>query len=93
MEAIVSINSKHGLRIEVSRRNQPNKSKLAMYKPLLHLYSHLKQLYISNKIECFSYKGRCVMCGCLCHVLRSLKEKLAWATDKWLWVYLKQLYH
>ena len=32
------------------------KSKLALYKLLLSL---LKQLYISNKTECFSHKGGC----------------------------------
>ena len=63
MAAIVSIDSRLGLRIEAHCRNQPNKSKLALYKPLLHFYSHLKQLYISNKTECFSYKGGCGVCG------------------------------
>ena len=57
MAAIVDIVSRCGLRIEVCRRNQTNKSKLALYKPLLRLYSHLKQPYISNKMERFSYKG------------------------------------
>ena len=33
---------------------------------------------------CFSYKGGCSMHGH--NVLRSLKEELAWATDKWLQV-------
>ena len=64
MVAIVRIVSRRGLRIEARHRNQPNKSKLALYKPLLRLYSHLKQLYISNKTKCFSYKGGCGMCGC-----------------------------
>ena len=57
MAAIVGIVSRRGLRIEVRRRNQANKSKLALYKPLLCLYSHLKQLYISNRTKRFSYKG------------------------------------
>ena len=59
MAPIVSIISRHGLRIEAHHRNQPNKSKLA---PLLYFYSYLKQLYISNKTKCFSYK-----CGCGMH--------------------------
>ena len=59
MAAIVGIVSRCGLRIEARRRNQPNKSKLVLYKPLLHLYSHLKQLYLSNKTKRFSYKGGC----------------------------------
>ena len=57
MAAIVGIVSRRGLRIEAGRRNQANKSKLAFYKPLLCLYSHLKQPYISNKTKHFSYKG------------------------------------
>ena len=61
--AIVGIDSRRGLRIEVHCRNQPNKSKVALYKPLLHFYSHVKQLYISNKTERFSYKGGCAVCG------------------------------
>ena len=57
MAAIVDIFSSRGLRIGGRRRNQPNKSKLVLYKPLLRLYSHLKQPYISNKAKHFSYKG------------------------------------
>ena len=59
MAAIVGIVSRHGLRIEARRINQTNKSKLALYKPLLRLYSHLKQPPISNKTKHFSYKGGC----------------------------------
>ena len=57
MAAIVGIVSRYGLRIKARHRNQANKSKLALYKPLLCLYSHLKQPYISNKTKRFSYKG------------------------------------
>ena len=63
MAAIVSIVSRRGLRIEARHRNQPNKSKLSLYKPLLCLYSHLKQPYISNKTKHFSYKGGCGVRG------------------------------
>ena len=42
MAAIVSINSGHGPRTVVHRRNKPIKSKPALYKPLLHFHSHLK---------------------------------------------------
>ena len=60
MTTVVSIVSRHGLRIEAHHRNQHNKTKLALYKPL---YCHLKQLYISNKTEHFNYKGGCdIMC-------------------------------
>ena len=32
-----------------------------LYKALIHCKSHYKQLYSSNKMVCFSYKGR--SCG------------------------------
>ena len=64
MAAIVGVVSRRGLRIEARRRNQPNKNKLALYKPLLCLYSHLKQPYISNKTKHFSYKGGCGVREC-----------------------------
>ena len=85
MATIVGIDSRRGLRIEVRRKNQTNKSKLVLYKPLLHFYSHFKQLYISNKTEHFSYKGGCDVCG---HThIEVFKRRAAWATDKWLWVF------
>ena len=55
MAAIVGMDSSPGLAIETHHRNPPNKSKLALYNPLLALV--IKQLYISNKMECFSYSG------------------------------------
>ena len=64
MAAIVDIVSRRGLRIGARRRKQSNKSKLVLYKPLLRLYSHLKQLYISNKTKRFSYKGVRGVRGC-----------------------------
>ena len=66
MATIVDIVSRRDLIIEVRHRNQPNKSKLALYKPLLHFYSHLKQLYISNKTEHFSYKDGYGVHGSTC---------------------------
>ena len=68
MVAIVSIVSRRGLRDEARRRNRPNKNKLALYKPLLYFYSHLKQLHmsLSNKTERFSYKGGFGMLGYTC---------------------------
>ena len=61
MEAIVSIISRYGFRNEAHCRNQPNKSKLALYKPLIHFYS---QLHISNNIEHFNRKGGCGVHEC-----------------------------
>ena len=55
--AVVGIISRCGLSIDMHHGNQPNKSKLELYKPSIHFSSHLKRLYISNKMECFSYKG------------------------------------
>ena len=67
MVNIVGINSRHGLRIDACHTNpgtnQPNKSELALYKPLIQCNSHLKQLYLSSKMECFSFKGECGVCG------------------------------
>ena len=40
MAAVVYIVSKHGLNIDVHRRNQPDKDKLAL---LINICSHLKQ--------------------------------------------------
>ena len=84
MAVIVGIVSRRGLRNKSHRRNKCNKRKLALYKPLLQCKSYLKQLYMSNKTERFSYKGGY---GCVgVHIPRRLKEELAWATDKWLQV-------
>ena len=41
-EAVVSINDRCGLRKEVHHRNLPNKSKLALCKPLLSLQESLE---------------------------------------------------
>ena len=61
MAAVVSIISSRGLSIDACCGNQPNKHKIALYKLSIYFNSSLKQLYISNKIECFSYKGESVM--------------------------------
>ena len=72
MAATVGIVSRRGLRIEACRRNQANKSKLVLYKPLICLYSRLKQPYISNRTKHFSYKGGRGMCG------RTRTEAFSW---------------
>ena len=63
MAALVSIISRHGLEIEAHCRNQPYKSKLALYKLLLLVLQLLEQVYKSNKMEKFSYKGGCGVLG------------------------------
>ena len=65
-------------------RNKPNKSKLTLYKLLLHFSSCLKQLQISNKTEHFSYRGGCVIHEHTC--IKALKEELGLTTDKRLHV-------
>ena len=42
MAALVGIVSRRGLTIEAHHRIQPNKSKLALYKPIVHVYSQFK---------------------------------------------------
>ena len=66
--------------IEACHRNQANKSKLALHKPLLCLYSHLKHPYISNRTKRFSYKGGHGMRGR--KRIEAFKRKAAWATYK-----------
>ena len=59
MAAVVVIDDGRGLTVEACRINQPNKSKLLLYKLLLSLKIPFKQLYTSSKMEYFSYKGGC----------------------------------
>ena len=65
MAAVVNIVSGHGLSIDVRHANQPNKSKLLFYKPIIHIYNCLQQLHIRNKMIHFSYKGEH---GCHTHI-------------------------
>ena len=77
MAASVIIGSGCSLIIEACCRKQPNKSNLLLYKPF---NSHSKQLYTSNKMECFNYKGGCGVHG-RCMLIMCLKEKLAQLRD------------
>ena len=45
MAAVVGIGSGRDVSVDTRRRSYPSKGKLALYKPLLHYNSHLKQLY------------------------------------------------
>ena len=81
MAAIVIISRKCGLRIEVHHRNQPCKTKLFLYKPLLHIYSHSKQLYIHAYVT--RWNASVIEVGVV-RISILLKEKVAWATDKWI---------
>ena len=50
MTAIVGINSRHGLKIEARHTNQPHKSKLALYNPLLSLQQSFKT--VAHELQC-----------------------------------------
>ena len=63
MAAVIGIVNGHGLSIEARHRNKPNISKLVLYKPLNCFNTCLKQMYISNNMKCFSFKGGCGVCG------------------------------
>ena len=62
MGAVVIINSGHDLIIEVHYINQPCKTKLSLYKPLICFNSRLKQMCISNNMEHFGFIHRWVWC-------------------------------
>ena len=59
MAVVVGIFSGRGINLHARRGNWHNKSKLALYKLFIHGNNHLKQLYLINKAEHCSYKGRC----------------------------------
>ena len=81
--AVVGTISRCSLSIDACCRNQSNKSKLVVCNPLLHLSNCLKQL-------CSSVIKMGVVCvGVVCvlkHLKDTLKEELAWTTDKRLQV-------
>ena len=55
--AVVGIVSRHRLTIDSRRESQSNNPcNVALYKSSVHC---LKRLYVSHKMECFSYKGGC----------------------------------
>ena len=75
--AIVS----NDIRIEVHHRNQPNENKLVLYTICcFHFKSRLQQLYISTKMEHFSYKGG--------HGMMCSRHLISWLGlyFKWLWI-------
>ena len=54
MGALVGIISRCTLTIEACHRKQPNKSKLALYKPLLYFYNHLNQVTVHKYVTRWS---------------------------------------
>ena len=75
MLAIVSMLVGVALALCVCRRNQPNRSKLVLYKLLIHFNCCLQQLYLSNKTVRFSLKVGLAYVSI--HVSRHLKLELA----------------
>ena len=87
MTAVLYIVSRCVLSINAGCRNQPNYYYCII--SYFHFNSDLRQLYImSNKMDHFSYKGVAMWCMVYVgiHILRHLKEELAWVIDKWLWM-------
>ena len=62
---------------------------LVLYKALIHCSSCLKQLYSSNKMERFNYKGECGVLECT-HIT-TFKKELSWAIDKRLWLIINAM--
>ena len=80
MATVVNIISRCGLDIDVCCTNQPNKSnKLALYKPLIHIYSSCK--CVTNRYT--SVIKVSVVCVDIIYISMCLKEELVWTTDKW----------
>ena len=72
----------HGLSLalmHIVETNLRSKTKLVLNKLLIHFNSYLKQMYINDKIEWFSYKVGVVYVGVHILVSRHLKEELAFA--------------
>ena len=78
--AAAVISSGCGLRIEECCGNQPNKSKPALYKPLIHCNSHYKQLYFTKVTRQSTSVIKVGVAYVNICVLKHLKE-LSWAID------------
>ena len=65
MAGVVGIISRWGLKINASCRNK----KLALYKLLIHFKS-----CTSNKMEWFSHKGGCNLCGSM--LMKAFKRRV-----------------
>ena len=74
MAAVFGIVSRRGLCFYACHINQINRSKLALYKPLIHIYSRLKQFLVIKM-------GLVVRALLHCICIDIFKEELAWATD------------
>ena len=82
MATMVGIVSRHGLTINEACHIESNLIR-GIYCCIIHFFhfnSLLRQLYISKKTDQFSYKLDVMYMGI--HILRELKEELAWTIDK-----------
>ena len=73
MAAIVGISSGCGHQTVVHRRNQPIKNKPALYKPLLHIHSHLKTAIHKQKGEVL--QSRRWVWHVLAHTYQGIQKK------------------
>ena len=72
----------HGLSLvlmHIVETNLRNNTKVVLNKLLIHFNSYLKQMYINNKTEWFSYKEGVVYVGVHILVSRHLKEEIVFA--------------
>ena len=77
MAAVVIGNDGRGLRVEACRINQPNTSKLSLYKPLLS--------FLNSCTQATRWNVSVIKVGVVCvsiHVSRHLKEEPAWIIVK-----------
>ena len=58
MAAVVGMIRRHDLVIEMFHGNEPGKTKYCI-SHYFHFNSCLHHLYVSNEMECFSYKDGC----------------------------------
>ena len=83
MAVVVGISSGRDVNIYTRHGNQPNKGKLALYKPLIHCNSRLNSFSKVTKRSASVIKVGVVDVDV--HILSHLKEVLTWAADKRLW--------
>ena len=81
MAAVVGIVSGCDISIYTRRENFPNKSKLVLYKPLVHCNSSCSE--VTQQSASVIKVGVVDIDVC---VWSHLKEELTWAIDKWIWV-------
>ena len=74
--AVVVIGSGCSIRVEVHRRINLVRLSFCFTSHFFQFYHCLTHFYISNKMECFCYRGGCGVCG-FSTCIKALKEELA----------------